>query len=207
MSYNLLANEASDKDSESDHADRTSLIRSNHYKTLFFLMLFVWAGSCGTWAWLQYTQSHGSKSSPFLSAGSGMVSIEQPEQYNLPPSYTDHYKNSTKAEVYSMSMYHQLHCLAAIRLHFGSMTGKFNADANKPITSRRVFRHESHLDHCFDYLRQAIMCAGDLALEASVVPNEFGFNGWGTSHQCADWRVMWDTAIAHRYMYDPDKEM
>lgn len=55
--------------------------------------------------------------------------------------------------------------------------------------------------------QKAIMCAGDLALESSVVPNEFGFNGWGTSHQCADWRVMWDTATAHRYMYDSDEEM
>lgn len=106
------------------------------------------------------------------------------------------------------------------------MTGKFNAETDKPITRRRVFRPESHLDHCFDYLRQvwysnltvtdsvansleqkAIMCAGDMALESSVVPNEFGFNGWGTLHQCADWRVMWDTATANRYMYDPDEEM
>lgn len=97
---------------------------------------------------------------------------------------------------------------------------------NIPITSRRVFRPESHLDHCFGYLRQvwylnlamihsiansrkqkAIMCAGDLALESSVVPVEFGFNCWGTSNQCADWRIIWDTATAHRYMYAPDEEM
>jgi hypothetical protein len=69
MSYNLLANEASDKDSENDPADRTPLIhRLNHYKILFFLMLFVWVGTFSTWAWLQYTkhanQEH--KNSPFL---------------------------------------------------------------------------------------------------------------------------------------------
>jgi hypothetical protein len=48
------------------------------------------------------------------------------------------------------------------------------------------------------YLK-AIMCAGDLSLEHSVVPDEFGFNGWGTSHQCADWDAMWEIAVRHRY--------
>lgn len=69
MSYNLLANEASDKDSENDPADRTPLIhRLNHYKILFFLMLFVWVGSLSTWAWLQYTKlaNKEHKNSPFL---------------------------------------------------------------------------------------------------------------------------------------------
>lgn len=69
MSYNLLVNEASDKDSENDPADRTPLIhRLNHYKILFFLMLFVWVGSFSTWAWLQYTKQADQepKGSPFL---------------------------------------------------------------------------------------------------------------------------------------------
>jgi hypothetical protein len=69
MSYNLLANEASDKDSENDPADRTPLIhRLNHYKIFFFLILFVWVGSFSTWAWLQYTRQTDQepKSSPFL---------------------------------------------------------------------------------------------------------------------------------------------
>lgn len=48
-------------------------------------------------------------------------------------------------------------------------------------------------------LLKAIMCAGDLSLEHSVVPDEFGFNGWGTSHQCADWDTIWDIAVQHRY--------
>jgi hypothetical protein len=43
------------------------------------------------------------------------------------------------------------------------------------------------------------MCAGDLSLEHSVVQNEFGFNGWGTSHECADWRSVWDIVVKHQY--------
>lgn len=73
------------------------------------------------------------------------------------------------------------------------------AEADGNHGKRRVFANESHVDHCFDYLRQAIMCVGDISLEHSVVPDEFGFNGWGTAHQCADWQTMWDIAIERRY--------
>jgi hypothetical protein len=46
------------------------------------------------------------------------------------------------------------------------------------------------------------MCAGDLSLEHSVIPDAFGFNGWGTAHQCADWDTMWDIAVSKRYEQD-----
>jgi hypothetical protein len=62
-----------------------------------------------------------------------------------------------------------------------------------------VIANESHVDHCFDYIRQGIMCAGDLSLEHSLVPDEFGFNGWGTAHKCADWETMWHIAMKRRY--------
>jgi len=96
----------------------------------------------------------------------------------------------------------------------------FINDTSADMHRRNVFVPESHVNHCFDYLRQvrwpsslthpgkpwtadtsfkAIMCAGDLSLEHSVVPDEFGFNGWGTSHKCADWSAMWDIAMDHRY--------
>jgi hypothetical protein len=39
----------------------------------------------------------------------GILSIQDPQKYQLPTSYKD--KNDSRAEVYSMSMFHQLHCL------------------------------------------------------------------------------------------------
>jgi hypothetical protein len=39
-----------------------------------------------------------------------------------------------------------------------------------------------HLAHCYDYLRQAIMCAGDTTIEGKT---KYG-DGWGSSHQCKD---------------------
>ncbi|RYN24796.1 hypothetical protein AA0117_g7693 [Alternaria alternata] len=126
----------------------------------------------------------------------GIISIASPQRYQLPVSYKD--RNVSGAEVYSMSMFHQLHCLNSIRVRLGILEGFINETVGN-IQRRDVFAPESHVNHCFDYLRQAVMCAGDLSLEHSVVPDEFGFNGWGTSHQCAGWDAMWDIAVQHRY--------
>jgi hypothetical protein len=88
----------------------------------------------------------------------------------------------------------------SIRISLGVLEGHISeTEGGMHHGKRNVFANESHVDHCFDYLRQAIMCAGDLSLEHSVVPDEFGFNGWGTAHQCADWETMWDIATQRRY--------
>ena len=44
-----------------------------------------------------------------------------------------------------------------------------------------------HLAHCFDYLRQAIMCHGDTPLEGlqdCFGPDVGGSDGWGVQHVC-----------------------
>lgn len=41
----------------------------------------------------------------------GIISIASPQRYQLPVSYKD--RNVSGAEVYSMSMFHQLHCLVS----------------------------------------------------------------------------------------------
>ena len=39
-----------------------------------------------------------------------------------------------------------------------------------------------HVNHCFDYLRQAILCSADLALEG--INGTEGATGWGVPHLC-----------------------
>lgn len=46
---------------------------------------------------------------------------------------------------------------------------------------------EKHLAHCFDYIRQGIMCAADTTLEWSVTHPGALVTGWGIAHQCRDW--------------------
>ena len=43
-----------------------------------------------------------------------------------------------------------------------------------------------HARHCFDFLRQAVMCAGDTAIEYED-PTRNGITGVGSTHQCVDY--------------------
>jgi len=44
-----------------------------------------------------------------------------------------------------------------------------------------------HIGHCFDYVRQGILCAGDMAVEKSMKPTLPG-DILGI-HQCRDWEM------------------
>ena len=45
----------------------------------------------------------------------------------------------------------------------------------------------SHIHHCFDYLRQALMCAADTNLE--VLDRETRLtDGWGSERKCRDYQ-------------------
>jgi hypothetical protein len=43
-----------------------------------------------------------------------------------------------------------------------------------------------HSAHCFDYLRQSIMCSGNVNLEEK---SETG-PGWGSKHECTDYDAL-----------------
>ena len=51
-----------------------------------------------------------------------------------------------------------------------------------------------YLSYCFDYLRQAIMCHGDTALEGlhtTFGPEVDGTDGWNTRHVCKPWQRLY----------------
>ena len=53
--------------------------------------------------------------------------------------------------------------------------------------------HNAHLLHCFDYLRQDIMCAADSILELVDVDGT-STDGWGSTHQCRDFDALFEWA-------------
>ncbi len=56
-----------------------------------------------------------------------------------------------------------------------------------------------HVNHCFEYLRQSIMCCADTALEGdqTTFPKGFvGSDGWDAKHVCKDYRQV------YRYLED-----
>ncbi|KHN99589.1 uncharacterized protein MAM_02442 [Metarhizium album ARSEF 1941] len=58
-----------------------------------------------------------------------------------------------------------------------------------------------HLIHCWDYLRQSIMCAGDTSLEwvhrLDKPPGQT--SGWGYQHTCKNFDAIFDWTESHRY--------
>jgi len=60
---------------------------------------------------------------------------------------------------------------------------------------------DDHVYHCFDYIRQALMCSGDTTLEkARTVDGKVarGVDGWDVEHQCRDYDAIYAYAAAHR---------
>jgi hypothetical protein len=54
----------------------------------------------------------GKKTDKELVDDGGIISIANPTRYQLPVSYKN--RNVSSSEVYSMSMFHQLHCLVSL---------------------------------------------------------------------------------------------
>lgn len=130
----------------------------------------------------------------FALEGLGFVEIQHPEKY--PPLSTPYMKyNKT---VYTTSVTHQLHCLYMIMHGFNELAlrGDLNMDmdADEGLT-REGEDPSAHLSHCFDYLRQAIMCHGDTALEGlqtTFGPDVGGSDGWNTQHVCKRYGEVYD---------------
>ena len=87
---------------------------------------------------------------------------------------------------FGVSVFHQLHCLSAIRetireLKTGQLAGAWGGP--------------DHLEHCIDYIRQGLMCNADTTIEPPLyVKDGFGsdgpITGEGIQHQCRDWEAV-----------------
>lgn len=64
----------------------------------------------------------------------------------------------------------------AAGMHEGHGQGRHHGDAN-------------HILHCFDFLSQSLLCAGDVTIEPARVESDgrrIQVDGWGVEHQCKD---------------------
>ncbi|KAK8090440.1 hypothetical protein PG997_005401 [Apiospora hydei] len=109
----------------------------------------------------------------YMPVGNGFVALGQPKGNLLPPpiKYND-------KDTYSVAYTHQLHCLHSIMtMYNGLLDGSMSAPTS-----------HKHIDHCFRYLRQSIVCCGDTALEGQD-PNRdvMGTDGTGAVHLCKDY--------------------
>ncbi|KAG0646703.1 Oxidase ustYa [Hyphodiscus hymeniophilus] len=126
--------------------------------------------------------------------GSGFIRVPRPRRYDMPPSKPIG-NDKEEGEIYSVSMTHQLHCLGVVR--------HVIMEYEKGSKSR--FAGDGHEYHCLDYIRQAILCAGDTTLDHAVITKHadggerrLGFTGANSTHQCRDWGVIKAFLIANR---------
>ncbi|KAH8724167.1 hypothetical protein GQ44DRAFT_740603 [Phaeosphaeriaceae sp. PMI808] len=113
--------------------------------------------------------------------GEGFLDIPDYKSYVLPPPM--HFKGLPGMEVYSIAVYHELHCLMHIAFFMDKLIMKIR---NKDFTMDEG--EIGHNDHCFNYLRNAVMCCGDTTLEgqsqAKMFEHVAGTDGTGAVHVC-----------------------
>jgi hypothetical protein len=84
--------------------------------------------------------------------------------------------------IYSTALFHQLHCLGQIRrfswMFLDAIVAKNTTEQEKIAYMFDTMDHKEHMSHCYDYLRQTIQCAGDMAMEwPKTEPNGDRFAG------------------------------
>lgn len=117
------------------------------------------------------------------------MNIDHADKFDLPPGMT---MKKQPGELYNVAAFHQIHCLTSIRRYLWHF--KFAVDRNQTEQLGPILldSEEDHILECFDYIRQSLMCAGDMTLEYPEPESGSGdeqqiVNGWGVTHQCTDW--------------------
>ncbi|EFX06675.1 hypothetical protein CMQ_6996 [Grosmannia clavigera kw1407] len=116
--------------------------------------------------------------------GDGIVQIPNEYTAGLRPSRPAPHNPETHT-VYGISMFHQLHCLNFLH-------SAFTPEAVAHLTPDQIVLHR---DHCLDFIRQGIMCAGDSTFEPVT---KTGINGMGVTHKCRSFDKMYSWAYKHR---------
>ncbi|KAE8380418.1 hypothetical protein BDV26DRAFT_290345 [Aspergillus bertholletiae] len=112
-------------------------------------------------------------------------------------------RNETTKEKWGVSMFHGLHCLQIIR----SMLQQARENGMSSMAGGHGDHHqqhsdhldETHVEHCFSYIAQSLMCSADDTIEP---PQEhydsdgnlidINVDGMGHIHRCRDSRRIWE---------------
>jgi len=120
----------------------------------------------------------------------GVVGISKAEAGKLPEGTTESMGNPG-TYVVQLEMFHQLHCLKQLR----KQLWEFEDGIADP---REASQRQQHFDHCIDYLRQVVMCHGDITpvtFEWNVERNIY-LAHHGTIHQCRNFNTIYKWAAS-----------
>ena len=97
-----------------------------------------------------------------------------------------HFESLAGKEVYSIAVFHELHCL----MHISGVIDKLVIKLRNMDFSLDE-GELGHNDHCFNYIRNALMCCGDTTLEGQAQTPELkdtaGTDGTGAVHFCRNY--------------------
>ncbi|KAK0706208.1 hypothetical protein B0T26DRAFT_788870 [Lasiosphaeria miniovina] len=136
--------------------------------------------------------------------GKGHVRVDDPSAWKLSGGYPLNDPAHSAAEEYTVSVFHQVHCLAAIKSKVSKLQDWYHGENDKEYLAFALSQEhmrDDHIYHCIDYIRQAIVCCGDTTLEKSrTVDGKIvqGVDGWGVEHQCRDFKAIFAYGEAHR---------
>jgi len=105
-------------------------------------------------------------------------------------------KTAPGETVFQIDMFHQLHCLQRIR------TDLLNAPFMHILNPNRTSLDDAygrHTLHCVDYLRQAVMCNGDLTLVSTGEDLEFDHS---PPRKCRDFGAISDWVLEKKWEYE-----
>ncbi|KAI1370370.1 hypothetical protein F4677DRAFT_451445 [Hypoxylon crocopeplum] len=116
--------------------------------------------------------------------GMGYVSMDNiKDAGDIPQIFQD--MSTDGSGRFCIAAFHQLHCLFLIYADFRrAMNRELSHTDAQSLRS-------SHSLHCFDYLRESIMCSADSALEPFLADTQGnGVDGFGSVHQCRDFKSL-----------------
>ena len=123
-----------------------------------------------------------------MSSSVGSFSLYDDDDWGslFPPPWNGFMSLGPDNRPFTLSLYHQLHCLDAIRVGF-VLNGTHAA---------------AHVEHCLNYLRQVILCHADTTVEPGHwMETKTGVDpasdGLGVVHTCKDWKEVNRFVEAH----------
>ena len=109
--------------------------------------------------------------------------VENAAEYGLEPGIETEY-----GEIYSVALYHQMHCLGLVRRNFWRLVDGILNNRPGVADEARAEVQDSHTGHCFDYFRQSFECSADMTLEWPRTEKDgrrYQVDGGNIPHVCA----------------------
>ncbi|EXF78032.1 hypothetical protein CFIO01_04378 [Colletotrichum fioriniae PJ7] len=93
-------------------------------------------------------------------------------------------------DLFEIAAFHQIHCLTSILEDFGLLAAGVPKEELPGYHSGVTLTWEEHKAHCFNYVRQALMCFADSTAEGHIEGDTHRVADHGVMHVCNDFDAL-----------------